>query len=132
MLNNLKITNGFLLSEFDPNIYEYEVNVPGNTIFLMLEYETCESCDVTIYGNDFLTEGENHVLIEVYDKQLVTYTLKVNKDISVPVMSYDDMFKLEVEAKDYSRIMGPVIGTSAFLLIVILYCIIFRKKHKIY
>lgn len=131
MLNNLKITNGTLNREFDPNIFEYEVSISDSTIFLMLEYETCETCDITIYGNEYITSGESNVLIEIFDKELVTYTLKVNKASSIPVMNYEDLAKLEVPVRDMRSIMGPIIGVIAFILIIILYCIIFHKKHKI-
>ena len=80
MLNNLEIKNGSISPEFDSNITNYEVHVSDAAICLVMEFETDEENEIVVYGNDFLLEGENHVLIDVFDgKNVQTYNLTVYK-----------------------------------------------------
>ena len=130
MLNSLKVLNGSLSPNFNSNIYEYEVEV-DDAISLILEYDTSDNATVTIYGNDNLTEGENHVLIEVFDEKVITYTLLVNKKTTETVAGYDNIYeKVEVSIKDefLHDLITPGITVICFITIVILYSIIFHKR----
>ena len=126
MLYKLDVLNGSLNNLFVSDVFEYEVAIDSDATFLDLEYETCESCIVTIYGNENLVGGENHVLIEVYDKKVITYTLKVNKEMTEKTFELVD--DIHVKNEMISKLLAPGIGTICFLLIVICFSIIFRKK----
>lgn len=130
MLEDLEVLNGSMTPEFKPGIYEYNVVVDENVMSLILDYQTLNDASVTIYGNDYLTSGENHVLIELYDGQVKTYTLTVMKEESSFVSLFDNEYeKVEVGNfgvwKDY---LTPGISVLCFLTIVILFCVIFRKN----
>ena len=129
MLNNLNILNGSISPTFSPNVYDYNVEVV-DAISLILEYD----CDypITIYGNENLTEGESHVLIEVFDGSKVnTYTLVVNNKSTKEVASFNnDYAKVEIDAHSevFNDIITPLISVVCFMTIVILFCLIFHKR----
>ena len=131
MLNNLEVVNGSISPEFRSDILEYQVMVDKEVLTLVLNYETSENATVTIYGNDYLTEGENHVIIEVYENELQTYTLNVFKEGSKLASNLLDTYeKVEIDAgnlpvKEY---ITPTISIICFLTIAFLFCIIFKKK----
>ncbi len=131
MLNNLEILNGSIQPVFESSIYNYEVQVADTAFSLVMEYDTDKENKVTIYGNDNLRSGENHVLIEVYDGVSVkTYTLivyKGTKDVLTKEKTYE---KIEVTGKTYDNSairISIVIGT--IIIILLLYKLIFRL-HK--
>jgi len=129
MLDSLEILNGSITPEFKPEEYNYEVLVDENTLSLEIKYTAPKSSSVTIYGNDYLTSGENHVLIEVYESEVKTYTLTVYKEeakVSSVISNYE---KVEVDARSkFNEFITPAISITCFILIVFLFCIIFRKK----
>lgn len=126
MLYKLDVLNGSLNNLFVSDVYEYEVVVDSDTTFLDLEYETCDNCTVTIYGNENLVGGENHVLIEVYDEKVITYTLKVNKEMIEK--TFESLEDVPVKNEMISKLLAPGIGSICFLLIIICFSIIFHKK----
>lgn len=126
MLYKLDVLNGSLNKLFVSDVFEYEVAIDSDATFLDLKYETCESCSVTIYGNENLVGGENHILIEVFDEKVVTYTLKVNKEMTEK--TFEVLEDVPVKNELISKMLAPGIGTICFLLIVICFNIIFRKK----
>jgi len=131
MLKDLNVVNGIITPDFNAEVYEYVVNVDDDVISLVLEYDVIKDASVTIYGNDYLTEGENHVLVEVYKDKVETYTLKVIKESSQEVLSsFSDNEKIEVSiAKDVIKdIATPSIAVVCFITIVTFFCIIFRHK----
>jgi len=130
MLNSFEVVNGIIDPLFQSDIYEYNVTVDENVVTLILDYKASDGAVVTVYGNDYLTEGENHVLIEVYDEKLITYTLNVYKNISQEASNLiDTSQKVEIRADSwYQNLITPGIGVCCFLTIVVLLSIIFRKK----
>ena len=131
MLNNLEILNGSITPVFDSSIKDYEVEVSDTTISLVMQYDTDEDNQITIYGNDNLLNGENHVLIEVYDGNKVnTYTLTVYKGLKNTIEEYNNNFKIEVVGKKYDNtIIQYSIVITTIVIIFILYRLIF-KLHK--
>ena len=130
MLNNLQVLNGSLSPDFSSNIYEYEVEV-DDAISLILEYDSQNDAPVTIYGNDNLTEGENHVLIEVFDEKVTTYTLVVNKKTATAAANYHNTYeKVEVPIKNefLNDLITPGISVICFITIAILFAVIFHKR----
>ena len=129
MLNNLKILNGSITPVFDSSIKDYDVEVSDTVISLVMEYDTDENNSITIYGNDNLSIGENHVLIEVYDGTNVnTYTLTVYKGISSTINEQSTYEKIEVSEKVYDNsVIQYCIIFGTIIVIFMLYKIIFRK-----
>lgn len=130
MLNNLEILNGSLSPDFNPNIYEYEVVVDDTTISLDMKYDCDEEATITVYGNDLLAFGENHVLIEVFQNELKTYTLKVIKTKAQEAFAESSSMAIET-SKAYE--VPPVVsfgfvGVICISLIIGLFCIIFKRK----
>ena len=130
MLNSLEVVNGSMSPQFVSDIFEYNVTVNDEVVSLVLDYKAPEGATVTIYGNDYLTEGENHVIIEVYEDELKTYTLTVMKESSSEAAStYNSYEKVEVNTNAwYKELITPGISVICFMTIVFLFCIIFRKK----
>ena len=130
MLNNLEVVNGSMSPQFSPTILEYNVSVDADTVSLILNYDTSLDAKVTIHGNTYLTEGENHVLIEVFEDELTTYTLTVFKSSSETVGGiYNEYQKIEAnESHWYDELITPGISIMCFLTIVFLFCIIFKKR----
>ena len=131
MLNSLKVVNGSMTPAFEENVFEYTVIVGEEVLSLVLDYEVSEGSTITIYGNDYLTEGENHVIIETYEDELVSYTLTVMKnadsEVSSLVNAYDKV-EINVDAPWYKDYITPGISIICFMTIVFLFCIIFKKK----
>ena len=129
MLNDLRILNGSITPVFDSSIKDYEVEVSDTVISLVMEYDTDDSNHVTIYGNDNLSTGENHILIEVYDGNIVnTYTLTVYKGLSNTINEQNTFEKIEVSERVYDNsIIHGCIIIGTIIIIFMLYKIIFRK-----
>lgn len=131
MLNNLEVVNGSISPEFKSDIFEYQVEVENDVLALVLDYDAPKNATITVYGNDYLTDGENHVIIEVYENELVTYTLTVYKEESQTVAGIENTYeKVEISANDSwaKDLITPGIGIVCFMTIIMLFCIIFRKK----
>ncbi|MBQ6840585.1 MAG: hypothetical protein IJO63_00510 [Bacilli bacterium] len=131
MLNSLEVVNGSMSPSFKENIFEYTVNVSDEALALVLNCKAEDGATITVYGNDYLTPGENHVIIEVYKEALVTYTLTVLKNESDEVANMVGLYdKVEVNANSpwYKDYITPIIGITCFLTIISLFCIIFKKK----
>lgn len=128
MLLDLKVLNGTMTPTFSSNVYEYNVEV-DDVDTLELEYIVDKELPVTIYGNEELTDGENHVLLEIYEERVTTYTLNVYKNADRLVMS-DSIHSTKAEINDngfLNDILTPCIAVSCFMIIIILYSIVFHK-----
>ena len=131
MLEDLKILNGSISPDFKSNVYEYEVVVDNTTFSLLINYQISNDKTIVIYGNDNLTEGQNHVLIEICDgKTVETYTLNVFKEETKSAASYEEFDSIEVPIENtlLKDITTPGIFGIGFLIIIILFCIIFKRK----
>ncbi len=130
MLNNLEILNGSLSPSFNPNIYEYEVVVDDTTISLDMKYDFDEEATLTVYGNDLLAFGENHVLIEVYQNELKTYTLKVIKTKAQEAFAEaPDMTMPSPKAYQVPPVVSfGFVGVICISLIIALFCVIFKRR----
>lgn len=127
MIDNLEIINGSINQMFNKDKFEYVVSVDSSVSTLIFSYDLVEDAEVTIYGNDELTDGENHVYLEVYSNDKVTtYTFVVNKE------TVNEVFNYEVSMQKEFKYKTPIIFGCCFILIVVLFCIIFKKKNKIY
>ncbi len=127
MLNDFTVKNGYMTSEFNPEVFSYEIELEEDEDTLDFTYNATGK--VSIYGNDNLTYGDNHIIIEVYDEKVVTYTFLVHKE-KIKEASAIPMEIQSPSIKDniINDIKTPGIAVLTFLIIAILYCIIFRKK----
>ena len=131
MLLDLKVLNGVITPEFNYNIFEYTVYVQ-DVNNLEFDLRVDKDLPVTIYGNDELTDGENHVLIEICDEKVTTYTLTVYKNNEKESLSETiETSTVEVDTTNQllEDILTPGIITICFVIIVIIYSIIFHKKQ---
>lgn len=130
MLDSLEVLNGSMTPEFKSDEFEYNVVVDEDVLALVMDYEAPENVSITVYGNNHLTEGENHVLIEVYDTEVKTYTLTVMKQASSEVSGFESVYeKVEVDSnQEWREYVTPGIGIVCFLTIAFLFCVIFKRK----
>ena len=130
MLLDLKVLNGIMTPDFSSDVFDYTIEVKDvNT--LDLSFVVDKNLPVTIYGNDFLTDGENHVLLEIFDEKLNTYTLTVYKNSEQEASKIsNNSSKVEIDSKSLllEDVLTPGVISVCFILIIVLYSIIFHKK----
>ena len=130
MLLDLNVLNGSISPSFNSSIFEYTVTVQDVTQ-LDLDLKVDKDLPVTIYGNDYLTDGENHVLIEIYDEKVITYILTIYKnseEVVANIISNNQKVEITTESLIQEDILTPGIISICFFIIVFLYVIIFHKK----
>ncbi len=131
MLKDLKILNGILELEFNEYTYEYTVIVEDNISTLDFSYVLEDNTYINIRGN-VLNSLENIVYIDVYNKdKTITYTFYVYKENNEQVNGIENFVSsLEVvKEESISLYKVQILTCSIFLIIVILFTIIFRRKH---
>lgn len=131
MLKDLKILNGILELEFNEYTYEYTVIVEDNISTLDISYVLEDNTYINIRGNS-LNNIENIVYIDVYNKdKTITYTFYVYKENNEQVNGIENFVSsLEVvKEESISLYKVQILTCSIFLIIVILFTIIFRRKH---
>jgi len=133
MLKDLKILNGNLELKFNEYTYEYTIVVEDNIDSLEIEYVLEEGCTIDIKSNT-LTDGDNVVYLNIYDEDLNSqiYTLYVYKENGETVSSIDNyVSSLDVNnIEEISLYKVQILTVSIFLMIVILFSIIFKRKVK--
>jgi len=133
MLEDLKVLNGNLELKYNEYTYEYTVTVEENINNLELEYILEDDCYIEIRNNE-LNFGENTVYIDVYNiDEKITYTLYVYKENSNVVNGIDDYKKtLEiVTTNEVALYKVQLLSIGIFLIIIIVFSLIFRRK-KVY
>ena len=132
MLKDLKIKNGELSVKFDPLNTRYTVNMLTNDRELQIEYTIDPQDEISIYNNP-MSEEQNEVVITVYnDEEMMSYYLEVHKEEDKSVNQSTDYFSsIEVEKeRSMPGYIAPAIGTTCFILILIFYCILFKKRKN--
>ncbi len=127
MLYNLEVLNGEISPDFSSEVFDYNVNVDSSTLTLIFNYDTCDNCKVTVYGNSYLSSGKNHVLIEVYDEKVTTYTLTVYKEKKETQVFSEVKTAVDTNEKT-NEFLIPIILVICFLTILVLFYVIFHKK----
>lgn len=120
-LEDLEIKNGEMTPEFDPNVYEYTIEIPSTIDKLDIKATPSnEKADVEIIGNEDLKEGNNAVLIKVTDEDgfVQYYRLNVQKEANKKFLG--------LTLDQWLLLLG--ILTLIGLLLLILY-ILLRKKY---
>ena len=132
MLKDLKILNGNLELKFNEYTYEYTVTVESNINNLEIEYLLENDTYINIRNNN-LNDYENIVYLDVYNvDKSITYTLYVYKGEINEVVGIDEFKKsLEIVKNDGVEFYQiQLLTTSIFLVIVIIFSIIFKRKIK--
>lgn len=131
MLNDLEIINGELSPEFDVYNNIYSVTISEDVDELVIDYNVTDGYVVNVIDNKDLASGENEVYIQVIkDEEINTYTLLVYKESSEPVFNYDyDLDAVEVE-EELPEYVAPLIGGSCFLIILIVFLLLFKKRKS--
>jgi len=130
MLNDLKVLNGNLELKYNEYTYEYTVKVDNDIDSLELEYTLKEDCYIEIENNTLL-EGNNTVYLNVYNvDESITYTLYVYKEKAETVSGIDSYKKaLEINSvKEIQVYKVQLLTTSIFLIILIIFSIMFKRK----
>ena len=111
-LTSLEIEGLTLTPAFDPEVYEYRVIVKEDLSELKINAAPAtEGAKITIAGNENLQEGENLIIIMVYNAQEeveATYQITTNKST------------LDLTETDNILIAGTKQATRNFLIFVIL------------
>ena len=130
MLIELEITNGLLDLKYNEYTYEYTVNVSDYITNLEFKYKLKDDCYVEIRNNE-LNNYENVVYLDVYNiDEFITYTFYVYKENSNELNSIET-FKnsLEINAKkEIEEYKVQILSVSIFLLIIIIFSIMFKRK----
>ena len=127
----VKILNGILELKFDKYTYEYTVLVEDDIKRLDFEYLTTDSVSVNI-RNNYIYDGEGLVYVDVISNDnIITYTFLTHKETTNIVSGIDDYKKsLELTKTDNIELYEiQILCSSVFIIIVIIFCLIFRKKH---
>jgi hypothetical protein len=140
---NLKslIINGYDIN-FDPNVYEYNINVLDD-IRLNIDYETMsDNSSVRITGNSNLKEGKNEVRLIVSNKdksKMSVYIINVNKIVTtfneesskIEKSDNDNILGKDHLTKKETNIITLSVISMCSILIIFLFYILFiiNKKH---
>ncbi len=132
MINDVKILNGELELKFNEYTYEYTVKVDTYIDKLEFDYTVNDNVSVDI-RNNYINEENNIVYLDVYDiDSTVTYTFyvyKENTNMSLGIDNYKKSLEVTVEDKYYDyKVIGLV--SCCFLLIIIVFSILFKRKKK--
>lgn len=132
MLKKLKILNGELSIKFDPLNTRYTVNMTDTSEELKLEIEKDEEDEISIFNNH-ITNNPTEVVITVYnEEEVMSYYLEVYKMKSETVQGSEDYFaSLEVKTDTYTpEYVAPLIAGSCFLIILLVFTILFKKRKN--
>ena len=132
MLKKLTILNGELSVKFDPLNTRYTVNMNTSDESLKLAYETEDTDQVSVFNNH-IKEGKNEIVITVYnDEEMMSYYLEVYQNTSSAALNSEDYFaSLEVKSnQDLPEYVAPMIASICFLIILLSFTFLFKKKKK--
>ncbi|MEG0794664.1 MAG: hypothetical protein RSE17_01635 [Bacilli bacterium] len=131
MLQSLEILNGELSPKYDIYNNIYSVKVEKNITSLEINYVINETDTINIIGNNNFTDGENIVLIEVFNgTSLTSYTLNVLKETSQVINNYNEIINQVEVKKELPIYVAPFIASFAFLIILFTFWLLFKKgKH---
>lgn len=82
-LKSMQVFPAGLNPEFDPDVYDYYINVGNETQRLVITATPFDAnATVSISGNDFLDEGDNNVVISVLSEagDIIEYTIKAYRE----------------------------------------------------
>ena len=132
MIDELKILNGDLELAFNEFTYLYTVKVSSEVTALEFSYKLEPDCYINI-RNNVLDYGNNTVNVDVYNNaETITYTFLVYRENLDEVNGIDNYKKsleiVETDKVDIYKVQFLAVGL--FVAIIIVFCLIFKKKKK--
>ena len=126
-MNNLEVLNGEMALKYDKNIDTYSIKVSSDVNALEIKYELDDTSTLNVYGNTLLSPGENKVILACKNNDDIRYiTLVVNKEKALKTTS------LNVDYSNENKVLPsftiPLIASICFVLILVTYYLLFKKK----
>lgn len=126
-MNNLEVLNGEMALKYDKNIDTYSITVSSDVNALEIKYELDDTSTLNVYGNTLLSPGENKVILACKNNDDIRYiTLVVNKEKALKTTSLNVDYRNEKKALPSFTI--PLIASICFVLILVTYYLLFKKK----
>lgn len=126
-MNNLEVLNGEMALKYDKNIDTYSIKVSSDVNALEIKYELDDTSTLNVYGNTLLSPGENKVILACKNNDDIRYiTLVVNKEKALKTTSLNVDYSNEKKVLPSFTI--PLIASICFVLILITYYLLFKKK----
>ena len=131
MLEDLKVLNGELSPRYDKYNNKYTIKISKDVSKVDFNFIKEDNIDVSIYGNNNLKEGDNNIVLLVKDKDNINYIyITVIKEKSKEIINVlDNTSSLEI-ANSTPIYTGPLIATSCFLIIIVVFLLLFYKKRS--
>ena len=132
MLKDLKVLNGNLELAFNEYNYIYTIEVEENVLKLEMDFKYEDGVVIEVVDND-LKYNDNIVYVKASkDNKEDVYVLYVHKNI-VSETSGIDIYKesLEVKEEKVDLYKVQILSVSIFLLLVIIFCLLFKKKKLV-
>lgn len=101
-LSSLEVKNAAITPEFNPDIYEYDVELTDDNIEKLdiLATANIENASIEVTGNENFMEGENTISIVLKSEdgtKAATYTITVTKGAMVPAETSEPIIEEEQE-----------------------------------
>lgn len=126
-MNNLEVLNGEMALKYDKNIDTYSIKVSSDVDALEIKYELDDTSTINVYGNTLLSPGENKVILACKNNDDIRYiTLVVNKEKALKTTSLNVDYRNEKKVLPSFTI--PLIASICFVLILVTYYLLFKKK----
>ncbi len=131
MNNELYVTNGIMDLDFNPYVYEYTVLIDDNINSLEFSYNLLEGYNIDI-RNNIINKDNQVIYVDIYNiDNIDTYTFYVYKENNIYSSLIDEYKKsIEVTNKEIPIYKVEILSVIIFLLIVIVFSIMFKKKYK--
>lgn len=131
-LSTLEIKNAAISPEFNPDIYEYEVNLTDENIEKLdiLATANIENASIEVTGNENFMEGENTVTIVLKSEdgtKAATYTIVVTKGavaVTETPEPVDEQEQVQVEEEKKSIFSFLKSGNTGMTIILIIAIIV--------
>lgn len=133
MFNSFDVLNGQMTPKYDEYNNTYSVKIAEDINFLDLKYDLKkEDTSITIVGNENLRD-KSEVQIKLNNGESIrTIILKVIKTDTKTTSDLKNYFtSLEINKKsEMPGFIAPLIASSCFLIIIIVFSILFHKRKK--
>lgn len=131
MLKDLKILNGEMHLPFNSLNTIYTINVKEDVTSLKLDYQIEDNYNISVFGND-LANNPSEVVLTVYnDQDMMSYYLYVYKENALEATTnIQDTSSLEIGNKDLPNFTIPVIASVCFIIILLFFTLLFKKKKN--
>lgn len=132
MLEDLKVLNGNMSLQFDPYNMIYTIFVDAKVTSLEMEYRLKSGSEITISGNEDFSYGKNEVILTVWDQEKIeNYYLYVTRELTESASStIENVSGLETQQREIWEYAIPVISSVCFLIILLTFTFLFKKRKN--